>query len=50
MAIDPVCGMEVNETNAQFTANQEGKNFYFCSEECKQEFQKNPQQYTRGAA
>jgi YHS domain-containing protein len=50
MAKDPVCGMEVNENDAQFTANHEGKTFYFCSDECKQKFNESPQQYANLAA
>jgi YHS domain-containing protein len=50
MAKDPVCGMEVNESDAQFTANHEGKTFYFCSDECKQKFNESPQQYANLAA
>lgn len=34
---DPVCKMEVDERNA-FTAECEGKTFYFCSEGCRDKF------------
>jgi len=50
MAIDPVCNMEVNESDAEFTANYEGKTFYFCSDECKRKFNESPQQYANLAA
>ncbi|MHA2370970.1 MAG: heavy metal translocating P-type ATPase, partial [Candidatus Hodarchaeales archaeon] len=34
MARDPVCGMFVDETHAAFTAEVDGKTYYFCSEAC----------------
>jgi len=38
MARDPVCGMYVDEEHAAFTAEIEGKTYYFCSESCKLTF------------
>ena len=37
MAIDPVCGMTVDETTA-VRAERDGETFYFCSESCRQTF------------
>jgi P-type Cu+ transporter len=37
MAIDPVCGMTVNEATAR-RAERDGETFYFCSEHCRQKF------------
>ena len=37
MAIDPVCGMEVDEGTG-IKAEKNGKFYYFCSEHCKKEF------------
>ena len=37
MAIDPVCGMTVDERTA-ISAERDGKTFYFCSEHCRQTF------------
>ncbi len=34
---DPICNMEVDERNA-FTAECEGRTFYFCSEGCRERF------------
>lgn len=34
MARDPVCGMYVDEDHAVWTAEIEGKTYYFCSEQC----------------
>ncbi len=44
MAIDPVCGMEVNEKNA-LTSEYGGKTYYFCSAGCKAAFDENPRKY-----
>ena len=42
---DPVCGMEVADTKTAPTLAYKGKTYYFCSEEDKAKFQKNPDQY-----
>ncbi len=36
---DPVCGMEVDE-NTPFTAEKDGKTYYFCSAACREKFLK----------
>ena len=43
MAIDPVCRMEVDERDAEFTAKYDGKTYYSCSESCKEEFENDPE-------
>jgi YHS domain-containing protein len=45
IAIDPVCGMEVETYRAHFTAEYEGQTFYFCSRGCMLDFQEDPEQY-----
>lgn len=45
MAIDPVCGMTVNEKSAAGTAVHAGKTWYFCSSRCQHEFETNPAKY-----
>ncbi|MHB1133229.1 MAG: YHS domain-containing protein [Chloroflexota bacterium] len=48
MAKDPVCGMDVNEKEAEkagLTSQQQGRTYYFCSRGCKQDFESNPQRY-----
>ncbi|HZW02668.1 MAG TPA: YHS domain-containing protein [Anaerolineaceae bacterium] len=45
MAIDPVCGMEVDPTTAQWTSEYNGETYYFCSSGCKAEFEEDPQRY-----
>jgi Cu+-exporting ATPase len=37
MAIDPICGMTVDEATARST-QKDGQTFYFCSEHCRQKF------------
>jgi membrane fusion protein, copper/silver efflux system len=49
-AEDPVCGMHVDEKKAVAagrTAAHNGHTYYFCSDECKQKFEKSPQQYIK---
>ncbi len=50
MAVDPVCGMKVDEDNTEFQTTYGGKDFYFCSEECETKFEESPSQYAAGAA
>ncbi len=42
MVKDPVCGMDIEEKNAVGTSEYEGKTYYFCSEVCKDKFDKDP--------
>jgi YHS domain-containing protein len=44
MAEDPVCGMWVDSRTALFS-EFEGENYYFCSQDCKQEFDDDPDRY-----
>jgi YHS domain-containing protein len=48
MAIDPVCGMEVDEQTTKDKAMHEGETYYFCSKDCRDEFQASP--VTNGAS
>ena len=50
MARDPVCNMEVNEQSAQAQSKFQGQNYYFCSQECKEKFDKEPGQYAKKSA
>ena len=49
MAKDPVCGMDVDEKNAQLTSECEGVKYFFCSAGCKKAFDKNPRRYVEVA-
>jgi YHS domain-containing protein len=35
---DPICGMELEETEAMVKFQHKGKTFYFCSLECNKKF------------
>ncbi len=47
-AMDPVCRMEVDENAGRehgLTSLFQGKTYYFCSDQCKRQFDKNPGSY-----
>jgi Cu+-exporting ATPase len=50
MVKDPVCGMDVDEKEGKFQSEYESRNFYFCSEECQDTFDSQPQNYATQAA
>jgi YHS domain-containing protein len=50
MAKDPVCGMDVNDRDAKATAQHGGKSYNFCSTQCRDQFQQNPDRYARQSA
>ncbi|CAN5761562.1 hypothetical protein BH20CHL5_BH20CHL5_06130 [soil metagenome] len=45
IAIDPVCGMEVQTDTAQNTAEHRGTTYYFCGKGCRLEFGDDPEKY-----
>jgi len=45
MAIDPVCGMDVDPQSAAGKAEYKGKTYFFCAKACKEKFQENPERY-----
>lgn len=45
---DPVCGMEINMEDAAGSSQHQGETYYFCSTNCKEKFEQNPQQYVQG--
>ena len=45
MPIDPVCGMDVEERDAKERATFEGQTYYFCSSDCREEFEQAPEDY-----
>jgi YHS domain-containing protein len=45
MAIDPVCGMKVDEKKAPATSEYTGNKYYFCAVGCKKAFDANPEKY-----
>ncbi len=48
MAIDPVCGMEVDEKTAPAKTTYQGGTYFFCSETCKQDFEEDPERFVEG--
>jgi YHS domain-containing protein len=50
MTVDPVCGMKVDEKRAEFQMQFAGKKYFFCSDECRQAFQADPDEYVETAA
>lgn len=47
---DPVCGMIIEESDAVGTSEYDGKRYSFCSDDCKKEFDENPDDYTDKAS
>jgi YHS domain-containing protein len=47
MVTDPVCGMEFKPEEAAAQAEYRGRTYYFCSEACKREFERNPPEYVK---
>jgi Cu(I)/Ag(I) efflux system membrane fusion protein len=53
LAKDPVCGMDVSPSKAEKTGRRsrfQGKSYYFCSDECKEQFDKSPERYAERSA
>jgi YHS domain-containing protein len=50
MALDVVCGMEVDEATAQWTSVYKGNTYYFCAPGCKRAFDENPEKYLKGSS
>jgi Cu+-exporting ATPase len=49
MEKDPVCGMKVEPANAAGTSAYRGQTYYFCSDSCKQAFDRYPDAYVATA-
>ena len=50
MTTDPVCKMDIDEKEAEFSSQYAGRRYYFCSEECKDSFEGQPERYAASAA
>jgi YHS domain-containing protein len=50
MMKDPVCGMKVDENRGEFQTQFAGKKYFFCSDECRKEFEAEPDAYVETAA
>ncbi|MCC6704154.1 MAG: YHS domain-containing protein [Thermomicrobiales bacterium] len=42
---DPVCGMQIDSSQAAAQTVHDGKAYFFCSEECRKIFLENPEAY-----
>jgi YHS domain-containing protein len=47
MAIDPVCGMQVDEKKTPAQYEYKGKKYYFCAIGCKERFAKDPEKFLK---
>ncbi len=47
--LDPVCGMSVAVATATFTAERDGRTYYFCSDGCRRRFAAEPTRYVTTA-
>jgi len=45
--LDPVCGMQVDLQDAAVSRERMGQTYYFCSQDCAQEFDRDPYRYLR---
>ena len=43
---DPVCGMMVDASTANFKTDHEQKTYFFCCKECLDTFKDDPEQFT----
>ena len=50
MTKDPVCKMDIDETQTNFHSDYAGRKYHFCSEECKDTFDSQPERYAASAA
>jgi len=42
---DVVCGMELNPAEVEYVSEYKGEKYYFCSENCKDHFEKDSEKY-----
>jgi YHS domain-containing protein len=50
MTKDVVCGMDVSEKESEYQSQYGGQQFYFCSEDCKRTFDRQPEDFATAAA
>ena len=43
--VDPVCKMTIEDKDAVATSSYEGATYYFCTEQCKEDFDKDPEAF-----
>ena len=42
---DPVCGMQIDQSDAAGQSEFGGSTYFFCSTSCKEQFDDNPRRY-----
>lgn len=47
VVVDPVCGMRISRSSAGAKMDYRGHPYYFCTDECRQQFDKEPTRYIR---
>jgi len=47
---DPVCGMTLDSSQAAAQTIYQGQTYFFCSVDCRQTFEQNPKEFTKGQA
>lgn len=45
---DPVCGMTVDSDTASARSKHNGNDYYFCTAQCRDQFETNPARYVAG--
>ena len=50
MTTDPVCGIKVDDKHPEFQTQFAGRKYFFCSDECRKEFEERPEEYVETAA
>lgn len=45
MVTDPVCGRDVDPTSTEVQSEHDGEMYYFCSLDCREEFEENTEEY-----
>ncbi len=45
LAEDPVCNMDVEIARAPASADHDGRTYYFCSLQCREDFARQPELY-----
>lgn len=45
IALDPVCGMEVDVATARHTTEYHGETYVFCGKGCRLDFEDDPEKY-----
>jgi Cu+-exporting ATPase len=50
MTTDPVCDMKVDDKRSEFHTQFAGRKYFFCSDECRKEFEAEPDAYVETAA